>query len=106
TTTTVNLLTGFEYTEYEPRAQFRPDPLPIEIPLRYGTLPLTDAIDSPPYRVAIYQHRIVAVFDTSNRVAALYDFEKYVFPPANRRGKGVVGEATLTTPEGTYTGDV
>lgn len=106
TTTVANLLTGFSYTEYQARPRFSPRPLPLEIPLSYGTFPLTRAIDSPPYVVAIYAGRIVAVFDGKDHVKALFDLASYVHPPADRVGRAVVGKASLTTESGTETADL
>jgi len=98
TTTVANLFTGFQYTEYEPSARFDPRPLPLGVPLAYGTLPLTRAIDSAPHIVAIYGAHVVAVFDGPERVKALFDLEAFRHPPA--------GKATLTTPERTESADL
>lgn len=106
TTTVANLLTGFQYTEYEPSARFDPRPLPLGIPLAYGTLPLTRAIDSAPHIVAIYGAHVVAVFDGPERVKALFDLEAFRHPPADRATPVVVGKATLTTPERTESADL
>jgi hypothetical protein len=106
TTTVVNLLTGFKYTEYEPQARFDPRPLPQEIPVAYGSFPLTRALDSKPYFVAIYSDRVVAVFDGKDHVKALFDLEQYVHPPADKTKNVVVGRATLTTAEGTASADI
>jgi hypothetical protein len=105
-TTTVANLAGFVHTDYEPHPMFVQGSLPLALPLSYGTIPLTDAIDSAPYLVAVYGRRIIAVFDASARVVGLFDFESFVLPPANRPTDVVVGEATVTTPEGRFTTDV
>ncbi|MBX3201620.1 MAG: hypothetical protein KF894_26020 [Labilithrix sp.] len=106
TTTVVNLLTGFSYTEYEAQPRFAPRPLPLEIPLSYGTFPLTRAIESAPYVIAVYGDRVLAVFEGQDRVKALFDLASYVHPPADRVGRAVVGSATLTTPNGTETAEL
>jgi hypothetical protein len=106
TTTVMNHLTGFTHTEYEPQARFHREPLPLMLPLSYGSLPLTDAIDSRPYLVASYGNRIVAVFDVSGSVVGLFDFASYVHPPASHATEVVIGEGEVTTSEGTFRGDV
>ena len=104
--TVVNLLAGFSYTEYEPSGRFTPASLPFTLPTSYGTLPLTRAIDSSPYTVAIYGARVVAVFEGAGTLRALFDFASYMHPPASKHGDAVVGQATLTTPAGTQRGAI
>lgn len=106
--TTVGLLgRDFVYTEFEPSGRFLLTPLPLFVPLAYGTLPLQKAIDSSPYVVALYGARMVAVFDVATeRVVGLFDLASYAHPPANVQGKVVVGHAELRTPGGTQRADI
>lgn len=104
TVSVVDLLSGFSYTEHTPSPSFDPTPLPLQIPLAYGTAALTRAIGSAPYTIAVYGDRIVAVFDRPSHVARLFDLGTFVHPPANRVGSAVVGKATLTTPDRSGTG--
>jgi len=102
--TVVDLLTGFTFTELEPSPRFHPAALPVEIPLAYGTLPLTRAIDSDPYVVAIYGDRVVAVFDAARGDASLLDLGAYAHPAASRTSDVVVGEVAVTDARGTRKG--
>jgi hypothetical protein len=106
TSIAADLASRFVFVDYERSRRFLEATLPAEVPLAYGTLPLTHAIDSKPYTLAIYDARVLAVFDASMRAVGLFDFEEYEHPPANREGKAVVGRATLTTPEGSAHADV
>lgn len=107
TRTVVDTLRGFAFSEYEPAARFLKTPLPLEIPLRYGTASLQHAIDSGAYRIAVYGDEVVAVFDAATRRrVALFDLTAFAHPPADKPGTVKVGEATLTTPEGTQRADL
>jgi hypothetical protein len=101
-----NQLTGFVYGEAEVSGRFLPTEVPAFLPLAYGTLPLTRAIASPPYTVAIYGSRIVAVFEGTETLAGLFDFASYEHPPSDRVSSVVVGKASLTTAAGAQTGDI
>jgi len=104
--TVVNLLAGFSYTEYQPSGRFAPESLPFTLPASYGTMPLTRAIDSAPYTVAIYGARVVAVFEGKGALRALFDLVNFVHPPASKHGDAVIGQATLTTAAGTQRGAI
>ena len=72
------VLARFTYVlEFKPSPAFLPDDLPLWIPLQYGSLPLTHAIDSRPMNVAIYGDRVIAVFDEAKGTRALFDLESF-----------------------------
>jgi hypothetical protein len=104
--TVINTLAHFSYTEYTPSSRFREGPMPLEIPLSYGTLPLVRAIDSSPHLIAIYGATVLALFDATHDVVGLFDFTSYVHPPASTNSTHKVGEATLTTASGSVKNDI
>jgi len=100
------LKTRFFYIEHGPQPSFLEETLPLEIPPAYGTLPLSHAIDSKPYLLAVYGDRVIAIFDAAKKVIGVFDLVSYATPPASTAGKAIVGKATLTTAEGTQHADI
>lgn len=103
--TVAGVLGSFHYTEWAPSKRFLEADLPLSVPLAYGTMPLTRAIDSAPYTIAIYAERVVAVLQ-GDKVVSLLDFASFAHPPASVSGTAKVGEATLTTGNRTLKGDI
>lgn len=100
-------LRGFVYTEFAVSARYSETPLPLDVPLMYGTLPLTRAIDSKPFIVAIYGGRVASVLEAATgNVRAIFDFAAWAHPAASKKGALVVGSASLTTPSGTTTSPI
>lgn len=93
--TVVNTLTGFVYSEYVPAPRYLDRTLVLEVPLSYGTIHLARAIDSPPYVLALYGDTVVAVFDATQgyALAALFDLTNYAHPP--EKGTLQAGNVTI-----------
>ena len=104
--TITGTLGGFLYSELTPSARFLDAPLPLHVPLAYGSMKATSVIASDPYVVAIYGQRVVAVYDANKAVVGLFDFASYAHPPASQQSSLKVGEASLTTAGKTIQGDI
>ena len=52
-------------------------PLPLTVPIRYASLPLSSAYPSAPYLVAVYGARIVVVFDAGSKAVGAIDLASY-----------------------------
>lgn len=96
----------FAYVEYPKSGRYLQAHLPLEVPPAYGSLALDTAIDSNPYLVASYGHRVVVVFDEKKKVVAAFDLQNFAKASASVSGKAKVGRVSLTTAAGTRTGDL
>lgn len=88
-------LQGYGFGFWEKSLRYLADDIPTWLPISYGTIAMTHAIQSAPYTIAIYGGRLLAVFDETKHARALFDCEAYVHPPANQKGQVKVGSATL-----------
>ncbi|RYZ60889.1 MAG: hypothetical protein EOP08_14210, partial [Proteobacteria bacterium] len=73
-----------QYTLVEPgesRAYLQA-PLPMAVPLQYASQPLSDAIVSDPYLVAVYGERVVVVLDRDFKAVGAIDLASYQTPAA------------------------
>lgn len=56
--------------------------LPMAVPLQYASLPLSEAIVSEPYLVAVYGERVVVVLDRDYKAVGAIDLASYQTPAA------------------------
>jgi hypothetical protein len=115
---------SFTYAELAVSPSFAPDPLPLAVPLRYGSFPLVRAVDCGAQVVAIYRSdgaaQVVAVLErATGHVDGLFDLAAFAHPPSNVRGSVPVGsfriaelgsgrvvEGTIAAPTDTVTLDL
>jgi hypothetical protein len=102
----VELKPSFMFIEYSPSRRHLEATLPLEVPPAYGSLPLTQAIDSSPYLLAFYDDRVVVVFDEAKKVTGVFDLVNLGVAAASVTGRAKVAEVRVTTPEGTRQGDL
>jgi len=93
----------FEAHTYAPWARdpsLLSEPLPLTIPLRYGTLQLTTALSSGEYVIATYGQTqwlspYLAVFRRDGSVVGFFDLRSYALGPGSKVVSSKVGSMTL-----------
>jgi hypothetical protein len=93
----------FEAHTYAPWARdpsLLPEPLPLTIPLRYGTLQLRTALSSGEYVIAAYGQTqglspYLAIFRRDGSVVGFFDLGSYALGPGSKVVTAKVGSMTL-----------
>jgi hypothetical protein len=94
------LLDAHTYVPWQRDPSLLPEPLPITIPLGYGTLPLTTALSSGEYVIAAYGGAqwlspYLAVFRRDGSVRTFLDLRGYAQGPGSRVIQAKVGSMKL-----------